>query len=533
MDCSPKLEKLFGVRNVRCFPDRPSDLNVMFTTMAHRHAERAALKFDEGETTYRELDTKVTALASNFQNMQLSPGARVALFLENEPEFVVAVLASIRAGLIVVPMNVRQAPRETAYIVNHCQASLIICGKDQADRLPEGSDIPSVKRIFLTGDDVPQEHSFNTLTKAPEASFQVPRINEEDCFCLLYTSGTTGKPKGAMLTHVGVIHSVLTYQRAYNLGPDDVGALAVPASHATGLIAILLTMLTCGGCSVLMKRFKADTFLKLAQDECVSFALLVPAMYNLCLLEPDVAEYDLSRWRVAGFGGAPMPQATISKMAELFPGLELSNVYGSTETSSPSTLLPLGEIGNHPDSVGKPVPCADIIFVNDEGEVVSAGNVGELLIGGPMVVPGYWENPEGNKVGFDLEGRWRSGDIGFMDEHGYVHVVDRKKDIVNRGGYKIYCIEVEGVLAQHQDVVEAALLGVSDPVLGEKAVAYVYLSTSDVVDEELRQHCASHLSNYKIPDRIIQSPSPLPRNANGKILKTDLRKAASSLQLNT
>ena len=531
MDRTPKIERLFGGRNVRCFVGRPSNLDEMFRDVVGRYPARTALSANGQRVSYSELDRRVAALAESFLKLNLPPSARVALLLENEPEFVVAVLAAIRAGMIVVPMNVRQAAPETAFVINHCQASVLICGKDQAGRVPEALDMPSVKQIYLTGEQVPREIAFDELLKAPVTGVRFPEKMEEDCFCLLYTSGTTGKPKGAMLTHVGVIHSLITYHDAYNLGPEDVGVLAVPASHATGLIAILLTMLTCGGCAVLMNRFKARDFLKLAQEERVSFALLVPAMYNLCLLEPDVGECDLSSWRVAGFGGAPMPPATISKLAELFPKLELSNVYGSTETSSPSTLLPLGEIFDHPDSVGKPVPCADIVVVDSQGEEVPAGTVGELLIGGPMVVPGYWDNPEGNKSGFDIEGRWRSGDIGFMDPEGYVHVVDRKKDIVNRGGYKIYCIEVESVLTQHESVVEAALLGVQDPVLGEKAVAYVHLSGNSVSDEELRQHCARHLSSYKIPDKIIKSESALPRNANGKILKTALREAASDLQL--
>jgi acyl-CoA synthetase (AMP-forming)/AMP-acid ligase II len=245
-------------------------------------------------------------------------------------------------------------------------------------------------------------------------------------------------------------------------------------------------------------------------------------MYNLCLLEPDFAAFDLGAWRTAGFGGAPMPEATVKRLAAALPGLTLVNCYGSTETTSPATVLPLGDIATHPDSVGKVLPCADIVVVDDAGREVAPGAGGEILIGGPMVVPGYWDNAEADRSGF-VGGYWVSGDIGSKDGHGYVHVFDRKKDMINRAGFKVYCIEVESVMSHHPAVVECAVVGTPDPVLGERVHAFVFTDGRPGDAAAIRAWCAECLSDYKVPEAITFLEAPLPRNANGKVLKTALR----------
>lgn len=217
-----------------------------------------------------------------------------------------------------------------------------------------------------------------------------------------------------------------------------------------------------------------------------------------------------------------MPEATIERLAAALPNLTLCNVYGSTETSSPVTMMPLGDITKAPSSVGKVLPCADIIVVDDEGREVPPGQSGELLIGGAVVVPGYWDNPAGNKAGFVM-GYWVSGDIGSKDEQGYVYVFDRKKDMINRAGFKVYCIEVESTLAHIPGLVESAVVGKPDPILGERVHAFIY-SDGSLSDEAAVKHfCAERLSDYKVPDGVTFLKEPLPRNANGKVLKNALR----------
>jgi O-succinylbenzoic acid--CoA ligase len=345
---------------------------------------------------------------------------------------------------------------------------------------------------------------------------------ETDTAVILYTSGTTGRPKGAMLTHLSIAHSVLHYEAGMRLGPGDRSALAVPASHVTGLIAIIATMWHVGGTVVVVPEFKAEPFVQLLGRERISHTLLVPAMYRLCLMSEAFAREDLSHWRVGGYGGAPMPEATIAALAERLPRLTLAqrlrrhrdHLAGDADAARP---------GRRPaDSVGVPVPCADIRVMDDAGRELPPGETGELWIGGPMVVPGYWANPEATAASFTA-GYWHSGDLGSIDAEGYVRIVDRKKDMLNRGGYKVYSVEVENALMAWPGVVEAAVIGVPCPVLGERVHAAVYAPASRPDDAALRAHCAALLADYKVPETIAWRSEPLPRNANGKVMKRLLR----------
>jgi acyl-CoA synthetase (AMP-forming)/AMP-acid ligase II len=330
-----------------------------------------------------------------------------------------------------------------------------------------------------------------------------------------------------MLTQLNLVHSALHYQHCLQLGAGERALLAVPASHVTGLVAIILAMLRVGGCVLMLRDFKARAFLELASRERMTFTLVVPAIYNLCLREPDFEQFDLSRWRIGGFGGAPMPEGSIRALAQKLPQLLLVNAYGATETSSPATIMPPGGQAAHLDSVGAVLPCAELRVMDDEGREVPPGAEGEIWIAGPMVVPGYWDNAAATLNEF-CGGYWKSGDIGSIDAHGYVRIFDRKKDLINRGGYKVFCAEVENVLSLHPAVIESALIARADPVLGEKSHAFILRSDPACSEDELRAHCARHLADYKLPDFITFVEQPLPRNANGKLLKRALREQAAS-----
>ena len=338
----------------------------------------------------------------------------------------------------------------------------------------------------------------------------------------LYTSGTTGHPKGAMLTHCNIVHSVLHYRACMQLRPADRSALAVPASHVTGLIAVILSMLHVGGAVVIVPTFRAEGFIALMAAERVTHTLMVPAMYNLCLLHPSFADARLDAWRIGGYGGAPMPVATIDALIARVPGLTLLNAYGATETTSPVTMMPMGHTRAHADSVGVALPAADIRVMDDDGRELPPGETGELWIAGPMVVPGYWGNPEATASSFTA-GHWHSGDLGSVDAEGYVRVFDRKKDMLNRGGYKIYSVEVENVLMAWPGMVEAAIVGRPCPVLGERVHAFVHAPGSAADVAALRAFCAARLADYKVPETVTWSDTPLPRNANGKLMKRLLR----------
>jgi acyl-CoA synthetase (AMP-forming)/AMP-acid ligase II len=511
-------ETHYGDRIVRCFAERPANIDTMFRAAVARAPDRAALVLDDTRVTYRELDEKAEAVAANLARRGFAKGDRLALLLGNSFEFVYAVLGAARAGIIVVPMSIRQRAPETEFVLTQCEATGLIYQADVAAYLPEPAATPHLRARFVVGGGV--DTPFEALTVP--AKFSDIEIAEEDIFALLYTSGTTGRPKGAMLTHLGTIHSLLHFEYGLALRDGDVSVLAVPGSHVTGLVAIILTMIRVCGTTVLMPAFRARDFLEIATRERMTYALIVPAMYNLCLLDPEFSKFDLAAWRIGGFGGAPMPQATIERIAAALPNLTLANVYGSTETTSPVTMLPLGKAATHADTVGKPLPCTDIVVMDDNGREVASGTGGELWVAGPMIVPGYWRNPEANSAAF-CGGYWKSGDIGSIDAEGYVRVFDRKKDMINRGGYKVYCIEVESVLARHPDVIECAVIGKPDAVLGERVHAVVVPRTAELQEAQLKSYCAGFLSDYKVPDIVTFRRDGLPRNANGKVLKTALR----------
>jgi acyl-CoA synthetase (AMP-forming)/AMP-acid ligase II len=523
----PRMRKEihFG-RSMRCFADRPAYLNAMFAQTLSRHAADEALVCADRRITYAELDGIVARVAAGLAHDGVRAGDRLAILCANEPEFVFALLAAFRLGAIAVPINVREQTPELVYVLNQCKARALVFDAELAERIPSADALPHLALRYVAGgaakDSATPFRSFSHLLETGANLPVAAAPDEEETAVILYTSGTTGHPKGAMLTHLNLIHSVMHFEHCMEFGTDERAVLAVPASHVTGLVAITLTMLRVGGRVLMLREFKAGPFLELASSERMTYTLAVPAIYNLCLREPDFDRFDLSHWRIGGFGGAPMPEGTIRTLAQKLPQLVLVNAYGATETTSPTTCMPLGQQASHLDSVGVVVPCGELRVMGDAGHEVAPGETGEIRIAGPMVVPGYWEDSAATKHEF-CGGYWKSGDIGSIDAEGYVRILDRKKDLINRGGYKVYCAEVENVLSLHPAVVESALIARPDPVLGEKAHAFVLRSDPGCTAEDLRTHCARYLADYKLPDFITFVERPLPRNANGKILKRQLR----------
>lgn len=503
-----RMEAHFGDRVVRCFTDRPGSLIAMLTDAVDRNPDGDAVVCGDRRLSYRQLGEEVDRLAAGLVERGIRPGDRVALLLGNRVEFVTSLYAVARLGAIAVPLSVREQKPGLDYVLDDCGASLVIHEADLTDRLP---DIAGLMRVA-----VPFEGMHSPAPPPP-----VPTVREEDTAVILYTSGTTGKPKGAMLTHLGICHSALHYETCMGLTARDRSVLAVPGSHVTGLIGMVAAMLRVAGALLILPAFKARDFLALASAERMTHTILVPAMYNLCLLQPDFAEFDLSAWRIGAFGGAPMPDATIAALARTVPGLTLMNAYGATETTSPATIMPIGHTPGRLDSVGRAVPCAEIRVMDAEGREVPAGETGELWIRGPMVVKGYWNKPEATAQGFTA-GFWHSGDIGSVDADGYVRVFDRLKDMINRGGYKIFSAEVENVLSHFPGVREVAVVGYPCPVLGERVHAFVAAEAA-IDTAALKAFCAERLSDYKVPEGFTIEPGTLPRNPNGKVIKRTLR----------
>lgn len=511
-------------RIITCYRDRPTSVDSLFRAAATRNPEGECLVDGPRRLTYGALDRLVEALAAGLAARGLGRGDRIALLLDNRVEFVLAILAIARLGAIAVPIGVRLRRPEILYICGDCGACALIYEAALGAELPDAAALPALShRIAVTGEGPPFADLLAAETSAPAVE-----IDEDEVFAILYTSGTTGQPKGATLTHLGAVHSCLHWADTLGLPDGERTVLAIPGSHVAGLCGVVLPFLHLGGCQVLLRDFKAAGFLELVAAEGIGHALLVPAMYSLCLLEERLRTLDLSSWRLAVFGGAPMPGATIARFQEALPGLAMCNAYGATETTSPATIMPPGEGAAHPESIGRCVRCGDIRVMDEAGRELPPGEAGELWIAGPMVVPGYWQRSEATAASF-CGGYWKSGDIGAIDAEGFVRLIDRKKDMVNRGGFKIYPVEVENVLCLHETVVEAAVVGTPDPILGERVVAFVRARTEGLTVEALQDHCRTRLANYKVPEVMEVVTDPLPRNANGKLQKDELRIRATDL----
>jgi acyl-CoA synthetase (AMP-forming)/AMP-acid ligase II len=522
-----RLEARFGDRVVPAFCERPNSIWAMIADAASANPDGEALVCGDRRMTWREVARQSRQIAAGFRKLGLQSGDRVALLVGNRIEFVLAISGAAYLGLVTVLLSTRQQKPEIAYVLADCGAKVLIHEARLADRLPDARDVPELRRLIAVDDDA-FASQFSILADNQPLREPAP-VGEEDTAMILYTSGTTGRPKGAMLAHCNIIHSAMVYQACMELTSADRSIAAVPLAHVTGVVANIMSMVRCAGTLIIIAEFKAADYLKVAARERATQTVMVPAMYNLCLLQADFDSYDLSAWRIGGFGGAPMPIASIEKLAARIPGLKLINAYGSTETTSPSTIMPPELTVAHIDSVGLPCPGAHIVVMDADGRELPRGEIGEIWIHSGSVIKGYWNNPAATAESF-TGGFWHSGDLGSIDGENFVRVFDRQKDMINRGGLKIYSAEVESVLAGHPGVVESAIIAKPCPVLGERVHAVIVTRGSDVSAAALRAWCAERLSDYKVPETMDLTVEPLPRNANGKVMKRHLREAWAATQ---
>ena len=518
MRLTPSLrkERHFDQRVVACYPDRPQNLDAMLAEAVARQPGTVALVDGERRLTYGDLDTEVGRVAGGLAARGVGAGDRVAVILNNGAAFVILCFAVARLGAVFVPLSPREQMPGIRHALTQSETCALIIEAELAGIVPPQDETPHLRaRLAIGGadgfeDDARLRDAVPHLTPSP--------AGEEDVATILYTSGTTGVPKGAMLTGLGIIHSASSFVTVMGLTSQDSTIVTVPMNHVTGLVACIHTMVRAAGRMIALRAFKAPAFLELAAREGMTFSVMVPAMYNLCLHQADLSDYDLGRWRIGGYGGAPMPAATIERLAAALPGLGLMNVYGATEVTSPATIMPADQTAARRLSVGLPAPGVEIVIMDDAGREVPRGEAGELWISGANVVPGYWRNPEADAREF-VGGFWKSGDIGSIDADGFVHVFDRKKEMINRGGHKIYTAMVESVLTAMPGVIEAAVVPRPCPILGERVHAVATIKPGEVEEEALRRHCAGQLADYQCPETYVLTVDPLPRNANGKIMK--------------
>src|SRR5579883_102223 len=478
-----------GTDHIARYQNRPASLVEMLRCTVDRTPNNEAIVELGGDRIrYRELWDRAARVAGGLKKQGIERGDRVAIRLGNSLDWCVAFWGTVMSGAIVVPVNTRFSEPEVEYVIND-SGSRFVFMPDQP--LPSGDP------------------------------FVVENLSQAEVAAIFYTSGTTGFPKGAMTTHEGFLSNTETCRRIVPLPSDgSVRTLvSVPLFHVTGCNSQLLTSCESGGATVIMRAFEVQAFLRAIAQERVTSVTTVPAIFWFAINQPNFREFDVKHVRWAMYGGAPIAPDLVGRIVEAFPNARVGNGFGLTETSSVATFLPHEYAGVRPDSVGFAAPVVDLdLFETD------SGGVGELLVRGPNVVQGYWNKPDATAQTF-VKGWLHTGDLARIDAEGFVQIVDRKKDMVNRGGENVYCVEVENALCAHPAVYECAVMGVPDTMMGEKVGAVVVLKPgANAKPEEICEFLKGRLADFKIPQYMIIRPDVLPRNPGGKILKPKLRK---------
>jgi acyl-CoA synthetase (AMP-forming)/AMP-acid ligase II len=513
---------------MRNYSDRPDNLVEMLENSVTRFGDREAVVDGPIRLTYGEFDRMCNNLADSLKGFGVNKGDRVAILMPNSWEYAVSYFGIVRLGGIAVLLNWRCSGPELEYMLNDSGAVLLLMHGQYWETIAAVKEkLESVKGIYVQGDQPPDGTlAFKDLIEkdAPDKILSSPPVTQEDPAAILYTSGTTGLPKGALVLHRNCVANALNAKNVAEGDENDRTLIIAPMFHATGIHSQLTAFLNIGGCSVIHQTFDPAGTLKTIQDENISFGAGVAAMFWVILNMAPWKDYDLSSLRHFVFGGSPVPEELFSQMIENFPNVQFGNVFGLTEATSIVTYNPHPDILRVPSSVGPAVPIAEVKVVDPTtNEEVPAGKVGEILVKGPTVVKGYWNKPEATKATF-VDGWLHTGDLGYLDEDRYVYVVDRIKDMIVSGGENIYCIEVENAIMQHPAVMEVGVVGVPDPVMQEAVKAVVFLKPgATATEQEIIEHCKKLIASYKKPKHVVITDAMLPKNPGGKILKKALK----------
>jgi acyl-CoA synthetase (AMP-forming)/AMP-acid ligase II len=471
---------------------RPESLVAMLAESLDRDpAATAVLEVGGPSVTYGELWERAGHVAGGLRSEGVARGDRVAIRLGNGIDWVLAFFGAQMLGAVVVPVNTRFTEDEVAYVLEDSGA----------------------KFTFEPGAALPGGH-------APEPE----RLSHDDLAAIFYTSGTTGFPKGAMTSHGNFLTNSENALRCNPIdrseGPEISTLVSVPLFHVTGCNSQLIPLLELGGrVEILSGPLDFDGFFEAVGEHGVNQLVSVPAIYHALLNHPRFGELDVSRVRWISYGGAPIAESLVHRIKEAFPNARVGNGFGLTETSSLTSFLPDEEAEQHADSVGFAMPVVDLAIDDRDSE----SGVGELLVRGPNVVQGYWNKPEATAETF-VDGWLHTGDLACVDGDGLLYIVDRKKDMINRGGENVYSIEVENALAGAPGVGEAAVVAVPDEMMGEKVGAVIVPAAGAELDvAAVIAHCRQHLADFKVPQYVTTRSDPLPRNPGGKLLKKQLR----------
>ena len=534
--------------------DQPAEISLeftdalsMFRASVNRNPDGDIIRYFGGRITARELDELSDALAVALAGLGVRAGDRVALYLQNVPQFVIGMLAAWKAGGIAVPVNPMNRARELNAVLRDSGARVLVClqglYRDVARAVIEDGGLETTvvttseldyrarddQRIFAGIERLDCEGAHDMAALIERHRGQSPAdvtFGPDDTALLTYTSGTTGPPKGAMNSHRNVVFNSQAYRQWCRLGPDDVVLGVAPLFHITGLIAHVTLSLLLGAPLVLAYRFEPSVMMEIIRDERPTFTIGSITVFIALMNAPNADRDALASLTKTWSGGAPIPPSAVKAFQAQF-GQYIHNAYGLTETTSPSHLVPFDAVAPVDDisgalAVGVPVYNTVVRIVGDDGQDLPPGEVGEIVTSGPMVVPGYWNKPEETAHALP-GGALHTGDVGYMDAAGWFYIVDRKKDQINAGGYKVWPREVEDVLYQHEAVREAAVVGVPDAYRGETVKAYVSLRPGQTATaEELIAFCREQMAAYKYP-RQVEFLDELPKTVSGKLLRRELR----------
>jgi long-chain acyl-CoA synthetase len=486
--------------------------NLTDTTRAH--AGRVAVRVDDAAMTYRALDEASARVAGLLRERGLKPGDRVGLMMPNVAEVPVVYYGVLRAGGVVVPMNPLLKAREVAYYLGDSGAGLIFAWHAFADAARDGAEQVDAETIVVDG------VSFPDLLASATPDFGVADTSDSGTAVILYTSGTTGHPKGAELTHGNLISNTeVSRVDIVQAGPDDVIFGGLPLFHVFGQTVALNVAVASGACLTLLPRFDAAHALRIIAGHRVTVFEGVPTMYVALLHQPDRANYDTTALRMCISGGAALPVEVLRGFDDAYKVPVLEG-YGLSETSPVASFNHPGRV-RKPGSIGTPIRDVRMRVVDGDDNEVALGDVGEIVISGPNVMKGYWQRPEATAEAI-RDGWFHTGDMGRVDTDGYFYIVDRKKDMIIRGGYNVYPREIEEVMYEHPAVAEAAVIGLPHASLGEEVAAAVALKPGAAATaEELRDYVKSQVAAYKYP-RHVWFVESLPKGATGKIQKRDI-----------
>ena len=507
------------------------NVGTLFTKSARTYPERLAVTYGDYELTYQQANERINKLANGLRSLGVTKGDNVAILLHNCPEFLETLFACFKSGIGTVPINFRLHPKECSYIINNSDAVAVVLGDDFRDSLyPLKNEMPRVKYYICITDPLEGMFRYEELLDGKSPNFIDVDVERDDLAWLFYTSGTTGQPKGAMLTHHNLMTMTMNFFADMSpLGPDDVILHAAPLSHGSGLYCIPNVAKGAANVILHVKTFDPKIVFETIQKRKVTNMFMAPAMIKRLVTSPDIDKYVLSSMKCIHYGGAPIYvedlKEAVRKMGQVFVQL-----FGQAE--SPMTISYLCKkehlLEGTEDqmkrltSAGIPRTDVEVKIFDEKDNELPPERMGEIVVRGEVVMKGYWKNPRATAE--TLRGGWlHTGDLGIMDERGYVYILDRAKDMIISGGENIYSREIEDTILKHPTVHEVAVIGVPDETWGEAVKAIVALKQGQkVTQEEIINFCKEHLASFKKP-KSVEFIDEIPKNPYGKVLKRELR----------